>query len=211
MRALDIGVSSGVTTLEWIDAMEACGLSCAMTAADLVVHGRLTRAPLFGDVLTDGRGRFLQFAGTLGVRMRPYRQGVFRAATAALDLLARQTSGGGERGREVQLVTPRLTERSNCEVVEHDALEDRAEWRGCFDVARAANLLNRVYFSDDQIRRALELLQSYLAPGGLLVLCRTDIETRVNHASILRSQPSGAFEVVERLGDGSEIEALALS
>ncbi|MCB1019696.1 MAG: hypothetical protein KDC27_07190 [Acidobacteria bacterium] len=211
VRALDIGVSSGVTTLEWIDALEARGLSCQMTAADLVVHGRLTQTPLLGDVLTDGRGRFLQLAGPLGVRMRPYRQGVFAAATAALDLLARQASAGGERGREVQLVTPRLTERANCEIVEHDALNERPEWRGRFDVARAANLLNRVYFSDDQIRQAIGLLRGYLAPGGLLVLCRTDIETRVNHASILRLEPTGKLSVAERLGEGSEIEALALS
>ena len=210
VRLLDVGVSSGVTTLEWIEVLEASGLACSAVAADLVVEARLTQAPLLGEVLVDAEGRFLQYAGPLGVRMRPY-PGVLRSLAAwALDRAARRASHGGRRGEPAPLVTPRLARRGGCEIVEHDVFADRADWHGRFDVVRAANLLNLAYFSPDAIRGALRLLTSYLAPGGLLVLCRTEIETKRNHASILRLRPDGALETIDRLGDGSEVEDLAL-
>ena len=209
VRLLDVGVSSGVTTLEWIEGLESRGVSCLAVAADLVVHARLARAPLLGEVLVDDQGRFLQSAGKFGVLGRPYGGGPKALVARALDVAARSASGGGSRGEPVQLVTPRLARRDDCEIVEHDVFADRPAWRGRFDVIRAANLLNLAYFSPEAIRKALRLLASYLAPGGLLVLCRTDIATRTNHASILRHADSGGLETVARLGAGSEVEHLA--
>jgi SAM-dependent methyltransferase len=208
-RLLDVGVSSGVTTVELIEALESRGIACSAVAADLVVNGRLVWAPFLGELLVDGSGRFLQAAGALGVRMRPYPRGARVLAAHVLDAVARICSMGGSRGEAVQLVTSRLAAREDCEVVEHDVFADRPEWRRRFDVVRAANLLNLSYFPPDDIRHALRSLGGFLAPGGLLVLCRTDIKTRRNDASILRAG-EGGFEVVVRLGEGSEVEELAL-
>jgi hypothetical protein len=209
LRLLDVGVSSGVTTLEWVEALEARGLHCSAVAADLVVNARLAQAPLLGELLVDGQGRFLQCAGGLGVRMRPYPKGRRRLAAWALDAAAKRASSEGTRGEAVRLVTPRLVRRQRCEVVEYDVFVDRPEWRGRFDAVRAANLLNLAYFSSEAIRSAIGLLVTYLAPEGLLVLCRTEIETRENHASILRLRSEGRLETAARLGEGSEVEDLA--
>ena len=208
-RLLDIGVSSGVTTLEWIETLEAQGIHCSAVAADLVVNARLARAPLLGEVLVDGQGRFLQCAGGIGVRMRPYPRGPRRWAASALDFVAKRSSANGTRGETARLVTPRLTRRERCEVVEHDVFVEQQDWRGRFDAVRAANLLNLAYFSPEAIRSGIRLLVKYLAPEGLLVLCRTEIETRTNHASIIRVREGGELETVARLGEGSEVEDLA--
>lgn len=210
VRILDVGVSSGVTTADMIDAFEASGLHTKTTAADLVVRGRLVSTPLLGEVLVDGRGRFLQFAGPLGVRMRPYPEGAKKLAAAALDGIARTASVNGSRGEQADLISRRLREIEACETVEHDVLQERPEWRGRFDLIRAANLLNRKYFEPEAIRRAIGFLRTALAPGGLLAICRTDIETEQNHATIFRLNEAGTLEPAERLGDGSEVEDLAL-
>jgi hypothetical protein len=176
----------------------------------LVVEARLAQAPLLGEILVDRHGRFLQCSGGLGVRMRPYPRGPRVFAAEILDAIARRSSANGTRGERVQLVTSRLVARPNCEIVEHDVFANRPEWRGRFDLVRAANLLNLAYFPREKIAEALKLLSGYLAPGGLLVLCRTDEATSRNDATILRRGDDG-IDVVARLGEGSEVEALALS
>jgi hypothetical protein len=47
-------------------------------------------------------------------------------------------------------------------------------------------------------------------PGSLLVLNRTH-EDGTNHGSILQLQATGKLALLERVGNGSEIEALALA
>ena len=51
----------------------------------------------------------------------------------------------------------------------------RTRWQLCqaFDVIRAANILNLVYFPVDQIGRMLATLKQRLKEGGLLIIVRT--------------------------------------
>ncbi|MGA8029963.1 MAG: hypothetical protein WB992_22695, partial [Bryobacteraceae bacterium] len=73
------------------------------------------------------------------------------------------------------------------------------------------NVLNRAYFSEEQLRRAARNAISHLQPGGIWIVGRTTSEDPPLHeVTIFRKQGSGAIEVVSRVGPGSEIEALAL-
>ena len=150
VRLLDVGVSSGVTTLDLIERLEAAGMACEAVAADLSVRARLFGAPLGVDVLTDLEGRTLQLAGPWGARGRPSRDGAAGAAFEALGRLLRLAAGPG---RDLKLATPRLEGRQDVEIVEQDVFAERPGWTGAFDLVRAANLLNLSYFPPERIRQ----------------------------------------------------------
>jgi chemotaxis methyl-accepting protein methylase len=75
-----------------------------------------------------------------------------------------------------------------------------------FDVIRAANILNVIYFSAEVIGRMLATLNGRLKEGGLLIIVRTDANGE-NNGSIFRSS-NNRFCLVDRIGNGSEIEAM---
>lgn len=88
--------------------------------------------------------------------------------------------------------------------------------RSVFDVSskpchavRTMNILNRSYFNDSQLLDAAGSIYASLVPGGVWILGRTLEDSLENHVSILRRSET-RWEVVERLGDGSEIESLVL-
>ncbi|MDQ6926838.1 MAG: hypothetical protein M3154_11480, partial [Candidatus Eremiobacteraeota bacterium] len=213
VQVLDVGVSSGVTTIEFADALAMRGMDVTVVAVDLFVSAFLHRVAGV-DLLCDASGQVLQIASPLGVKGRPHdpHASFARASLQRLFDGVEQIIGspdGARRGTPIQLVSPRLVRRPGTAIVEHDLTTPRDEWVDRFDVVRAANVLNRDYFDDTTLRRMLVHLMTYVRSGGLLVLCRTHDETRTNHASVLR-RADGMFDVVTRIGDGSEIESLAV-
>jgi hypothetical protein len=77
-------------------------------------------------------------------------------------------------------------------------------------VVRAANILNRAYFSDTQLRQMLANLKRSLTAGGVLMVCRTGEGNRTA-GTLFRLTDEGEFSVVERLNEGSELEDLVTS
>ncbi len=78
------------------------------------------------------------------------------------------------------------------------------------DVLRTMNIFNRDYFSEQQLTEGVSAAFQSLRPGGLWIVGRTLEQDFTNHATFFRRNPE-RFEVVDRLGSGSEMEALALS
>ena len=72
------------------------------------------------------------------------------------------------------------------------------------------NILNRSYFSEDLLLQASRTIATSLAPGGIWIVGRTMENNFVNHASIFELR-SGAWHLIQRLNQGSEIEALILA
>ena len=207
-RFLDLGVSSAVTTVEFVHRAECAGKVCVSTAVDLYARARLSRF-LGIDILSHESGRLLQIAGPFGVYGRPQgREPTLfrRVANAVLDSIGATAKLAG--GAPVQLVSAELTTLPDIEIEEWDVLEQNPQWRDRFDLVRAANLLNLEYFTASDIRAALGFLGGYLKSGGLLALCRTMLEDGSNHGSILRKTHDGRLETVMRLGNGSEVEDL---
>jgi len=112
----------------------------------------------------------------------------------------------------IHLVTWRLRDNKDIELLDDDITQPTPpQLRGRFEVIRAANILNRGYFSIHQLREAVRNLRDRLAgPGTFLIIVRTD-ETGSNHGSVLRLGHTGSFEVLTRVGRGSEIEDIVLS
>ena len=77
-------------------------------------------------------------------------------------------------------------------------------------MCRAANILNRTYFSDDVITVMAQNIAARVRHGGLLVVCRTINETAgrsMNLATVLRKNHA-SLEVIGRLNGGCDVENL---
>jgi len=225
-RLLDLGASSGVSTLELQQALRAAGQQTRVTGADLSVRGYLVGlgGPL--RVLTDEFGNVLQY-DIGGLALRPWQRRLdwisgYWAGRRVLNTIYRILADQRVRGAinapsdhgagqgvgtvtEVALVSRRARE-AGIQFVRDDALAEPArELRGKFDVIRVANLMNRAYFDEAQLRRIAALLPARLTgPGAVLAICRTQEDGR-NHGSIFAYLGEGRWQVIAELGKGSEV------
>ena len=76
-------------------------------------------------------------------------------------------------------------------------------------VLRTMNILNRAYLPEARLLEGVEAAFDTLRPGGIWIVGRTLEEDFSNEVSFLRRGKNG-WELLARLGRGSEIEGLAL-
>jgi hypothetical protein len=226
LDVMDVAVSSGVSTLEWIESIGQAGIECRMTAGDATADAYLVSIAPGMRVLVDRHGRALQYEVAGRGVAHPLRKLLMPAylwpvlfihlalwivVAPALRAATRLEEGGrlGTRWRPLKLVSPTLPKRNRIDVVEDDILVNRS-YRGCFDAVRAANILNRVYFKESTLTAMLANLRDRLKTGGLLIVCRTNPDN-INHGTIFELREGGRLHVLARLNKGSEVEHLALA
>ena len=232
---LDVAVSSGVSTVSWCDALRQAGLRPSMTATDLTMTAYLIRLHDWLHVLVDKEGFPLQYdvcgyAWRPRCRFRFYPLGngaltvlwdvLYRKTVEKYDLIARLKSLGLTPPAvddplikaEIKLVTHRLRDNPDIELLDDDILAPTpAHLQRRFEVIRAANILNRGYFSKEQLRTAVTHLRDRLVgDGSFFLVVRTD-ETATNNGTLFSLSADGTFRAVERIGSGSEIEDIILS
>jgi hypothetical protein len=178
LHVLDVGISSGVTTLEMLDRLAARGHEVTGVGVDVRIHAYLRRW-MGIDLLYDPQGNALQLSTPIFTRGRPDHplstaksQSLYAALTGAERLLVRRWIADPASSRPAMLLSPRLSERPGFSVVEHDLRRAKPEWTGSFDVVRAANVLNLSIFRASGPRvddRAVgRLAESRGAAGHLL-------------------------------------------
>ena len=228
LEIMDVAVSSGVSTAEWLIALERAGVPCHMLAGDAVVNAFLISLGPRLRALSDRTGHLMQLdIQGEAVRMPPPRRRdriryfphmlLMRAATRLFDLgkldRHRHSSTGepmqrrlGATCRPLTLMSPSLNRLPQLQAVEDDILLNR-DYTRRFHVLRAANILNLAYFDTATLQRMLRNLRARLLPGGLLIICRTN-DAEVNNASVFTLEKDGRFTTTARLNEGSEIEHL---
>jgi len=77
------------------------------------------------------------------------------------------------------------------------------------DVLRTMNILNLAYFSRKQLVDGVHAAFDSLKPGGLWITGRTLEESQTNHVTFFRRTET-KWEVLERIGSGSELEELVM-
>ncbi len=211
LRVMDVAVSSGISTLEWAQALKQANFVFEMTAGDLTIAAKVTSLGRVFQVLVDSHGDPLQidilgiaFPNASGSRVRNACFEIGKCLVRGMFCLPLKT-------RPLWLVTPALTQSCNSiTLVEDDILIDQQpEFQRRFDVLRAANILNRSYFDIDTLQRMTQNLKQRLVVGGLLVICRTD-ENQVNHGIIIRLCDGETVQVLDRFGDRAELESLVV-
>jgi hypothetical protein len=233
LELLDVGISSGISTMEWLDALRAAGIDAHVVGGDLDIVGYLVSVGGSLDLLIDRNGYMLQMdlgsrSITNRLRHPRLRQTLLAAPMWCLNtavgifwwlsptLRRHVAANGGElelgsgiRCSPLSVLSPRLRADPAIEVIEDDIVANTERFCDRFDVIRAANVLNW-YLDADMLVRMFETLRRRLRVGGLLVLCRTDLHER-NRGTIFRMDGSRQFEVVQRINGGSEIERFVLS
>ena len=217
----DIAVSSGISTLEWAHFLNKNNVSARITATDLYVSAYLVRVSPSLSVLCDGSLEpMLIESGKTYFRtsfpkgsLRRYWGKILSKAVRALwigNAAPGEKTGKGKTMTPVELIVPGIKKEEGISFMEEDILADPPAGEiSKYDVIRAANILNRVYFSESNLRKIISNLAEQLKPGGLLVVSKTD-EGGTNHASIVVKEEN-RFTLLEDLNGGSEIRDLILS
>jgi len=214
LQLLDVAISSGVTTLDWLNSLAGADIAADITATDVCLFAFLRRTAGV-DLLIDGQGCVLQVAvGSRGI-CRPYRSSsrwlprlsefIFFVAERVMRRLPAHSND------RVPLVSAAVHGSSGIGLVETDIAHPPADdWRGRFDGIRAANILHRSYFTDRELRRLVDNLIECLRPSGVLIIGRTNDDGE-NHFSLIRKEPDGELRLIGRVGGGADIESILLS
>src|SRR5579872_4239688 len=184
LQVLDVGVSSGITTIELAEALRRSGRSFKIVGTDLCIEAFLLSHGSHLHVLCDERGKALQFeilgfpiSNYLGTGLGAYlRRGlpvVFaRALFAAFAFPLTRRLARPPLSRPVRLLTGRWQDDSDVEFVQEDLFDEISKGTQ-YHLIRAANILNPRIFSPAQLRRAIDLLRARLKEGGFLLIVRT--------------------------------------
>jgi hypothetical protein len=212
LEVLDIGISSGTTTLELKQRLEARRLVPQITGTDQSFEAWLVPGPHGLSALVQPDGHILQFEFR-GQALRAWDRRLDRLTGRALfNAALRRSFRDADRelqGQRVDLVSPRLKQAAGIDLRADDILRANPDFASRFDLVRAANILNRDYFDEAQLRSALGHLRSYLkGRGSLLLLVRTDKHSGSNDGTLLRMNPRGRLEPLRRFGKGSEVADL---
>ena len=223
LEVMDVAVSSGVSTAEWLVALERAGVDCRMLAGDAVVSASLISFGPRLRALADKDGHLLQLdLGGRAIRLPPPRRRdrllyapftlLMTAASRLFDLAApsgaRPQRRLGITCRPLKLVSPSLARLPRLRTVEDDILLSTG-YTCRFHVLRAANILNLAYFDVPTLERMLLNLRARLTPGGMLIVCRTNA-TGVNNATLFTLGKDGRFNITAHLNEGSEIADVVL-
>jgi hypothetical protein len=217
---LDIGISSGISTLELYEHLSSHGYETRIVGTDLLIDAYMVAVLPGCYALVDQSGFPLLF-DVLGQGMKPwvtrqdYASGFFLVRKGINTLFRRLAnrilSSIHQSGvKRVKLVTPRLLKEANIRACEDDITRYNPALAGKFDFVRAANVLNRGYFGDDALRNIIANIKRYMMPSCSTLLVMRTHEDRRNHGTLFRLEPSGHFISLRQFGDGSEIEHLVL-
>jgi hypothetical protein len=224
LHVADVAVSSGVSTLEWWESLSTKFPDLRLTATDVMFDSTLLSVGFGLEALVGPDGSILHF-DLFGRGAPPRAEGVAgMIATAARTLFrlvmsceTMLTEGRGAPSRllpfvrreHVKLVTRRVQAHPGIRLIEDNLLgPPKDEFRQAFDVVRAANILNVEYFDRFTLVRMIRRIKISVRPGGFLLVCKTASDG-VNSATLFTVKGQG-FEVVSRLGRGSDIEELVL-
>ena len=230
IKIMDVGASSGISTIEWHAYLSRSGVDCNIIGTDITIYVSLLSLRFTSKVaaLVDRNGNIVHFdLFGIGWPPQPSRKplhlntlrtlavkALFRAATMidgnppwVKAGLTTQRHAFLLKYQPIALLTRSFVHNDRLRMIEDDLLaENDSALCQTFDVIRAANILNLVYFPVDLIGRMLATLKQRLKEGGLLVIVKTD-PSGENNASIFRLSRHQFF-VVDRFGEGSEIEPI---
>jgi hypothetical protein len=196
----DVGVSSGITSLELLDRFRARGLALRLYISDKFARCTcVRRGPVTS--LHDAYGGLLQ--GRVGPLMADPKASWYFPFSRILSVLLQKAShrGRSQNVTEFLLYDGRVMRALDAGAMTHldyDLFSSRLDVR--FDVVRCMNVITTKYFSAERIAAALTNLGHSLKPSALLLVGRT-LPDGHNEATFFRLSDDGCF-VPERVVNG---------
>lgn len=237
LRVEDWAASTSLTSAEWAKTLFSLFPNVHFTASDILTFLAEIENPVHHETFVfEPDGPLLQYVRPpFVIRMHPPERWVFPLNRALyyhaqrrwgklvhlcalphswLDPLSEETvERDGYRLRKLNLIHPdalHLARSDSRFTIRRQSIFDSPS-EPCH-VIRAMNVLNRAYFSEEQLAQAARNAISHLRPGGMWIVGRTTSEDPPVHEATIFQKPSfGALEVVSRIGPGSEIETIALT
>lgn len=214
---LDIAVSSGVSTLEFYQDLCAVGYKSHIVATDLVVDAYVVRLFPRCFALLDQTGAELRFdllEKAVG-RRNSVRDRILNAVLRYRSKKVVKKAGNMGDVRRVKLVVSALHSHPDIVVQEDNIAIFNRSFEHAFTFVRAANILNKGYFSEHDLRTILRNIKRYVVPtkGHLLVVRTVSANSNghgINHGTLFSVDGARGCAVVERFGNGSEIEDIVL-
>ncbi|HEY1760875.1 MAG TPA: hypothetical protein VGG72_36230 [Bryobacteraceae bacterium] len=220
----DRAVSHGLTSWEWAERVFKSFPNARFEASDILLE--LIEISRDGTAyIVEPNGRAIQFVKAPFVvslehaepKRFPVNRLVANWAKGRFKRMARgqawmkRAEKQGWRVRKIPYVHPhaRSLERTNpnFKFILRSVFDTTP---GACEVIRTMNIFNRSYFSDQQLAAGSNAIFNSLYPGGIWIVGRTLEEDLTNHVSLLRRGEQG-WEVLERIGQGWELEGLALT
>ena len=224
LRVQDRASSHGLTTWEWAQPLLAAFPHAELEASDLLHYLVLLSLDNGMSYVVEPNGKPLQYIRPPfvvwthhpGPRRWPFNQWLADRARTRFHRLKlpsgwiTSSGGPGFTVKKIPIIHPEALRFSET----HPGLRFRERsvfdpTPGECDVIRTMNILNLSYFPEGQLVAGARAVYDSLRPGGLWIVGRTLEEDNSNHATFFRRQPDG-WEVLGRIGKGSEIEHLAL-
>ncbi len=221
----DRAASHALTSCEWAERVFEIFPNARFEASDILLNLVEISRGCEAYILEPG-GCPLQFVKPPFVvslqaepRRYPVNRLIARRARRRLDGLLRGASDGGWteaaarqgwRVRRIPYVHPRARALAAANPNFH--LRVRSVFdvppAGC-DVLRTMNIFNSSYFTRDQLAAGAEAAFQSLRRNGIWIVGRTLEEDFSNHVSLLQ-RGERSWQVLDRIGRGSEMESLAL-
>jgi hypothetical protein len=198
---LDVGASDGSTSL---DVMQAVPYEkYHVTDLNTEVFYEVTDAATW---FYDEKGTCILMVTDKWVVYPETRGAIFPFNKISEAIFSRAPQFEGDAAKVI-LINPALQMRKESRIVV-ETYNIFEAWRfEKADLIIAANILNRVYFTDCQIRRALNNLVAALNNNGRIVI----VDNRPGEKSTIFQFVDGVARVEKRVNGGTEIEALALN
>lgn len=220
-RILDVGISSGISTLELHEIMEKNSFHVQITAVDLLIHAYITRLFYGIYALLDGQANILQidlcgygighwyknpknFKDMLKLNFDRFYAFFMKKG---IEAKIRKYDKDSKKLIKVKLLSHRLLKNHDIGLFEYDILNSLPEeHRHAYDYIRVANILNLLYFSENDILSAVKNLKDCLrGRNSVLCIVRTDFNGS-NHGSVYSLDSREKLQKVLSINNGSEID-----
>jgi hypothetical protein len=223
LRVQDRAASHGLTSWEWAEQLLPLYPHAELEGSDVLLYLLKVSLPSGETYIVEPDGTPLQyikppFVVTLHYR-ESWRYPVNRAiATRARRKFHQLPKGWMEQSDPAKYTVTRIPfvhPEARLFSLRNPRFQFRS--RSVFEITSAAchvlrtmNIFNKSYFSPEQLAEGVNAAFHSIKPGGIWIVGRTLEEDLSNHATFLRRLDNG-WEVLERVGSGSDIEDLAMS
>lgn len=211
IRIQDRAVSSGLTSCEWAKSLFPLFPNAVFEASDLLIELLEHTSPSGEIFITEPNGAPLQYISPPFVTAldspESWRNPLLRWVAARAKGRFEKLPPGSPR-RSISCIHPEARSLA----ATHPGFSFQV--RSVFDrtptchVIRTMNILNLGYFPAAKLAEAVSAVFDSMEQGGIWIVGRTLEEDFTNHATLFR-RGEQSWEILDRIGKGSEIEAIA--
>jgi len=230
IQIMDVAISAGFSTLELSQALTSKNIQHHITATDINIYSILFSFHPCIEILVGGDDFPLQI-DLFGVGVPSTSETVISnsfilllkwplAALVKIFRALKLFSYGENFSRKylaaipVTLVSKVIGKNHNIAILDDDITQPtKNEMLNKFDVLRAANILNKRYFSDSTLIKSVGYLLERVKPDGILVVCRTNEQEEggnKNNGTVFQKLSNNKIIVIDQVGEGSDIEQMLL-